>query len=153
MQDLDEKDCTILDMLQDNCRTSLTSMAKRIGLSIDSVTKRIKKMEKNALFHSRIQIRPRNLGFTNIVDVKIKLNNHSKKEIEMLIDNLIKNPRVAEVFSIGGLWDLSIVIVSKNAEDLEDVALEILKSFWDLLNNLRGLIWTIKICLMVRLFL
>ncbi len=135
MKDLDKKDCIILNILQNNCRTSLTKIAQEVSLSIDSVKKRIKKMEENKIFHPRIQIRPRNFGFVNIVDVKIKLYNHSKKIQKELIGYLLKNPRIPEVFSVSGEWDLSIVIISKDANDLDDIISDIKGRFGDIINS------------------
>ena len=121
MRCIDKKDCIILNTLQKNCRTSLTDLAKKVGLSIDSVKKRLFKMIQNNIFYPRIQIRPRGLGFSHIVDVKIKLTSHTKKDVEEFIEYLKKHPRVAEVFSVSGEWDISIVIISKDADDLGNV--------------------------------
>jgi len=118
MKELDEKDCVILNLLQENCRMSLTDISKKVGLSIDSVKKRIKKMIKNDIFFPKIQLRPRNFGFKNIVDIKIKLRNYSEKDIKEFIEYLKENPNVAEVFSISGDWNFSIVIIAKDAIDL-----------------------------------
>ena len=125
---LDAKDCLILNILQSNCRISLTDIAKQIGLSIDSTKKRIKKME-NLFFYPRVQIRPRKLGFSNIVDIKIKLNTYNEKEINKFLDYLKSNPRIVEIFSISGQWDLSMVVISKNADDLGNISLEIKNKF------------------------
>ena len=54
----------------------------------------------------------------NIVDIKIKLHNYSKKDIDSFIEFLIKNPNVAEVFSVSGEWDFSIVMLAKDAYHL-----------------------------------
>jgi len=137
MNKLDKKDCIILNILQENCRTTLTSIAKKVNLSIDSVRKRIKKME-NVIFHPRIQIRPRSLGFNYIVDVKIKFNNHSNEEINKLINYLQKHSRVAEIFSVGGEWDLSLVIVAKDATDFNNITLNIKKRFGKIINSWSG---------------
>lgn len=114
MVKLDEKDCIILNTLQKNCRITLTDIAKKVKLSIDSVKKRIKKME-NIVYYPKIQIRPRSLGFNNIVDVKIKLHNYTEKEILEFIDFLEKDPHVVELMSLSGGWDLTAVIISKDA--------------------------------------
>jgi Lrp/AsnC family leucine-responsive transcriptional regulator len=134
MPNLDEKDCIILNILQDNCRTSLTNIAKQIGLSVDSVKKRIKKME-NIIFHPKVQIRPRSLGFANIVDVKIKLSDHSKDKIKNFIQYLQEDPRIAEIFSVSGEWDLSIVIVSKDADDLGNITSAIKNKFGKMIHS------------------
>ena len=44
MGQIDEKDCKILNLLQEDCRMSLTNIAKEIGLSVDSTKKRINKL-------------------------------------------------------------------------------------------------------------
>lgn len=130
----DKKDGIILNILQKNCRTSLTDIAKQINLSIDSVKKRIKKME-NDIFYPRIQIRPRSLGFSNIVDVKIKLNNHSKEGVDSFITYLQENPQIAEVFSVSGEWDLSIVIISKDMSDLNSITSSIKNKFGRIISS------------------
>ncbi len=135
MKDLDKRDCIILKILQNDCRTSLTKIAKEVGLSVDSVKKRMKKMEENKIFHPRIQIRPRNFGFANIVDIKIKLCNHSKREREEFIKYLQENLRVAEIFGVSGEWDLSVVVISKDASDLDDVISRIKKRFGNIITS------------------
>ncbi|MBW2975064.1 Lrp/AsnC family transcriptional regulator [Candidatus Woesearchaeota archaeon] len=134
MRDFDEKDGIILNILQDNCRTSLTEISKKVDLSIDSVKKRIRKME-NVIFHPRIQIRPRSLGFSNIVDVKIKLSNHSKEEIDSFIKYLQDHPRIAEAFSVSGEWDLSIVIISRDADELDNITSSIKSKFGKIIGS------------------
>jgi Lrp/AsnC family transcriptional regulator, leucine-responsive regulatory protein len=128
MAKLDEKDSIILNLLQENCRISLTEIAKKIKLSVDSVKKRIKKMQ-GEIYYPKIQIRPRSLGFNNIVDIKIKLNNHSQKDFENFIEYLKNNERIPEVFRISGEWDISIVVIAKNTEDFDDITNEIKKKY------------------------
>ncbi len=128
-KELDEKDCVILNLLQENCRMSLTDISKKVGLSIDSVKKRIKRMIKDNIFFPKIQLRPRNFGFKNIVDIKIKLHNYSEKDIKEFIEYLKENPNVAEIFSISGDWNFSIVIIAKDAIDLGRIAGEIRNKF------------------------
>ena len=133
MKELDAIDCEILNLLQIDCRASFTYIAENVNLSIDSVKKRILKMLKNKVFWPRIQIRPRNFGFNNIVEVKISLYYDSMEGIEEFILYLRKHPRVAEIFSISGKWDLSIVIIAKNAIDLGTVTNEIKTKFGNLI--------------------
>ncbi|MDP7260350.1 MAG: Lrp/AsnC family transcriptional regulator [archaeon] len=135
MAKLDEKDCIILNMLQENCRVSLTDMAKRVGLSVDSVKKRVKKMENSKIFYPRVQIRPRHLGFENIVDVKIKLHNYTSDELSAFVKFLKDNQQVPEVFLVSGEWDLSLVIMAKNSEDLGELTASIRKRFGNIIRE------------------
>jgi Lrp/AsnC family transcriptional regulator, leucine-responsive regulatory protein len=135
MANLDEKDCMILNILQINCRTPLTKIAKTVGLSIDSVNKRIKRMLRDNIFHPKIQIRPRNIGYANIVDVKIRLQYSSEKEVREFISYLEAHPRVSEVFSTSGDWDFSIVIIAQNALDLGNITSEIRYKFGKMITS------------------
>jgi len=126
---LDQKNCTILNILQKNCRTSLTNIAKETGLSIDSVKKRIQRMIKEDIFDPKIQIRPRNFGFNNIVEVKIKLQDADSVLIKEFIEYLKENKHVAEVISISGEWDFTIVIISRDALHLGRITGEIRDKF------------------------
>lgn len=135
MYKLDKKDYLILDLLQQDCRMSLTKIAKKVGLSVDSVKKRMEKMLKNDIYHPQIQLRPRNFGFPNIVDVKIKISYSDEAEINRFIKYLITHPRVSEVFSISGEYDISITLIARNAIDLGEVTTEIRNKFGSLLTE------------------
>ncbi len=135
MTNLDKKNCIILNMLQENCRVSLTDMAKRVGLSVDSVKKRVKKMENSKIFYPRVQIRPRHFGFENIVDVKIKLYNYTDEDLNSFIKFLKENQQVPEVFLVSGEWDVSIVIMAKNSEDLGELTSSIRKRFGNIIRE------------------
>ena len=129
MMNLDEKNCLILNLLQEDCRISLTDIGKRVGLSVDSVTKRIKRMIREDVFFPKIQLRPRNFGFNNIVDVKIKLHNYEEKDIDSFVKYLKDNPYVAEIFSLSGAWNFSIVIISRDFKDLAKISKDIQSKF------------------------
>ena len=112
---LDDKNCAILRLLQENCRMSLTEISRNVGLSVDSVKKRINKMINENVFFPKIQLRPRNFGYNNVVDIKIKIQNYNEEEINEFITYLKEHPRVVELFSIAGDWNFSIVIIAKDA--------------------------------------
>jgi DNA-binding Lrp family transcriptional regulator len=86
-------------------------------------------MIKNHIFFPKIQIRPRNFGFSNIVDIKIKLHNYTKEELNEFIEYLSSNTRIAEMFKVSGDWDFSIVVIAKDAEDLAETTWKIRDKF------------------------
>lgn len=132
---LDQKDCMILNILQLDGRTTYTELSKRIGLSVDSIKKRVDKMKRERVFYPTIHIRPRYLGFSTVTDVKVKLGTHKKEEIDTFIEYLMNNPRVGEIFSVSGEWDLSLVMVSKNPIDFSEVSSEIKTKFGNLIQS------------------
>lgn len=129
MQQLDKKDCIILDLLQKNCRMKLTAIAKQADLSIDSVKKRIEKMIKNKVFYPKIQLRPRNFGFVNILAVNMRLQYSSEDEFLKFIAYLKSHPKVVEIMQTAGEWDISIVIISKDAIEFGKILSEIRGKF------------------------
>ena len=118
---LDEKNCRILNLLQEDCRMSFTEIGRRIGLSVDSVRKRIKAMKEKAIFKPKVHIRPRAIGFSNILDIKIKLHNYSAVQKKKFLSFLMDSQFIAEIFSVSGEWDLSIVIISKDIQNQGEI--------------------------------
>jgi len=114
---------------------SLTDISKKVGLSIDSVKKRIKRMIKDDIFFPKIQLRPRNFGFKNIVDIKIKLHNYSEKDIKEFVEFLEKTPYIVEMFSVSGDWDFSIVVIAKDALHLGEITMVIRDKFGNIISD------------------
>ena len=115
---LDETNCRILNLLQEDCRMSLTEIAKRVNLSVDSVRKRVANLKAKRIFYPRIILRPRGFGFSNVVDVKINFSNYDEQKIREFADYVFNHPRVTEAFYISGEWDFTLVIIAKDNEDL-----------------------------------
>jgi len=130
----DEKNCKILELLQKDCRISLTDIAKKIGLSVDSTKKRIDKLN-GEIFFPKIQLRPRHFGYNNVVDVRIKLHNYTEKELNEFIEYLKSNPYIVEIISTAGQWNLSLVLIAKDAMDLGVKTDAIKKKFGRIINE------------------
>ena len=113
---MDEKNCEILKILHKNSRTSLTEISNSVGLSIDAVNKRIQKMIEHKIFAPTVLLRHRYCGFHNVVEIKVKLQNLDKEEeFTRFISYLKEHSRVTEVFSIAGEWDMTIVLLARDA--------------------------------------
>ncbi|MBT3582350.1 Lrp/AsnC family transcriptional regulator [Candidatus Woesearchaeota archaeon] len=126
---LDEKDRKILMILQENARESLTAISRKIGLSVDAVHQRIKKMMANHIFDNQIQLVPHNFGYPMIADVKIKLKNASEKDTNTFVSYLRAHPRVIDLMQIMGDWDFTCILIAKDANDLAEVTNEIRYKF------------------------
>ena len=140
MQELDKKDLIILGLLQKNCRMKLTAIAKEANLSVDSVKKRIEKMIKNKIFYPRIQLRPRNFGFANILTVNMRLQYSSEEEFLRFIAYLKSHPNVVEIIQTAGEWDLFIVVISKDAIEFGKILSEIRGKFGKMIVSLSTLL-------------
>lgn len=135
MAKLDKKDKIILLELHKNARISLTNLAKKASLSIDSTKKRMERMYRESVYKPICLIRHRNIGFKNVVNVMIKLQNINEEKYSRFIDFLKKNDRVTEIFSVAGEYDLSIVIIARDAIDQDDVTKQIRHKFGDIIQS------------------
>ena len=114
---------------------SLTEIAKKVNLSVDSVKKRIDKMIKDEVFYPKIQLRSRHFGFNNVVDIRIKLHNHTSEIMKEFVEYLKKDPFVIEMFALSGEWDFAIVILARNAEHLANITDQIRNKFSKIINT------------------
>ena len=137
---LDEKDKKILMILQENGREQLTNIAKKVNLSIDSVHKRIKEMQRKGIFESGIFIEPRAIGFPLIADIKIKLQNITEKQKEQFINYLKGHKRVIELLSVMGDFDLTCVLIAKDTNELDEISTEIRQKYSNLIADWKGIL-------------
>ena len=137
---LDNKDKQLLTLLQENSRSSLTELSKALNLSIDSTHKRLKKLIKEEIVYFHALIDPKKIGYDLIVNIQIKLNNISEEELTKLINFLKNHPRVIELISILGDYDLTCVIIAKNTIELEELSREIRQKFKNIIADWRTVI-------------
>src|SRR3989338_2801941 len=137
---LNEKDRLILMILQKNARESLTHIAKQVGLSIDSVNKRIKEMQRKKIFEFWTAIDPKAIGFPLTIDIKIKLQNITEDAKNQFINHLKNHPRVIDLFSTVGDTDITCVFIAKNAPEFEKISTEIRQKFSNIIADWRGIL-------------
>lgn len=137
---LDEKDKKILMVLQEDGRAQLTVIARKVGLSIDSVHKRIKEMKRKGIFETGIFIEPRAIGYPLLMDVKVKLKNVSENERNSLIDYLMKHKNVVELLAVMGDYDFTCVLIAKDSNDLEEISTKIRQKFKELIMEWKGIL-------------
>jgi DNA-binding Lrp family transcriptional regulator len=135
---LDEKDRKILMILQKNARENLTVIARQVGLSIDSVHKRIKKMQKANVFQQSIKINPVIVGYPLVSDIRIRLRNTHAAKVDKMISYLRAHPNIINLFRMMGEWDIICVMVGKDAPDLNKTSLEIRDKFADIISDWRS---------------
>ena len=140
---LDEIDRRILNILAQNSRSKLTKIAKEIQLSVDSTKKRIEKLEKDGVIKKyTIQINDARIGYNFGVHIYAKLKNVTKERYEEFISYMQKNPRVINLMSMLGDYDIYIVIVAKNTAEMDKMKLELMQKFTDLIGDWKEVLVT-----------
>lgn len=126
---LDDIDRKILDILSQDSRTSLTSIARSVNRSIDSVNKRIKELRRKGIFEFGVFIEPRNIGYPFVADVKIKLHNITQKEKDSFITYLKGHPHVIDLISLMGDFDFTAVVIAKDAKQLDHISTQVRQKY------------------------
>jgi len=117
----DEKDLSILRILQKDAKLSIRDIALRINLSPTPTHERIKRLEKIGIIK----------GYTTVVDRKkidkgmmvicmVALNVHNKKTAGIFIEQVSKLKEVVEFYNISGEFDFMLKILAANMDDFHE---------------------------------
>ncbi len=121
---LDELDLKILRTLQSNGRTKRNVLAEEVGLSIPSVSDRLKKLEENGIIEGYYtKVKRQAFGFDILAFIVIMMD--SSKHYKDLIKHVEKQPNVIECYSVLGEGSHVLKVAVKNTESLEKLLSEI----------------------------
>ena len=129
MVKLDVKDKKILYELDCDSRQPFSSIAKKVGLSKDSVIYRVKKLRSDGIikqFHTVID--SSKLGFKSF-RLYLKLQNTTPKKENDIIKFLKSQKIVVWFVSIDGEFDLGVWILVKSINDMNKLWKELLEKY------------------------
>jgi Lrp/AsnC family leucine-responsive transcriptional regulator len=121
---LDDSDIQILKTLQINGRTKRNELAERVGLSVPSVSERLKKLEDNKIiegYYAKVSKQAFGLDIVAFILVIMDSSKHYKD----LIKHVDKHPSILECNSVLGEGSHLLKVVVKNTEALEKLLSEI----------------------------
>lgn len=111
---VDLKDRKILYELDKNSRQSYSQLAKKVGLSQESIRYRVNRLIQNKVifkFFTKIDVSKLGLTFYKVL---IKFHNINEQKKEEIINYLVKQPIVNWAVATDGPYDISFVILVKN---------------------------------------
>jgi len=132
---LDLKDRKILYELDRNSRQTFHQIAKKVGLSKDSVIYRINKLQREGIikqFHTIIDTGK--LGFISF-RLYIKLQNTTPEKEKEIIEFLKKQKNVTWLVSIDGEYDLGLWILTKSIKEMNKLWKSILEKYNDFIEK------------------
>lgn len=121
---LDELDINILKTLQVNGRTKRNELAEQVGLSVPSVSERLKKLEDNKIiegYYTKVNKQAFGLDIQAFILVIMDSSKHYKD----LIKHVEKHPNILECHSVLGEGSHLLKVLVKNTESLEKLLSEI----------------------------
>ncbi|NQZ85033.1 MAG: AsnC family transcriptional regulator [Nanoarchaeales archaeon] len=124
---LDIKDKKILDILSEDSRTPISQIAKKVMVSRDIVSYKIKRFQNQGLitkFYTRIDYKKLNY---EVYHVFFMVDN--SKGVKDLVDTLKMDSRTYSVFEYSDHWDLEWIILVKNVQELDEIVTDIQAKF------------------------
>jgi Lrp/AsnC family leucine-responsive transcriptional regulator len=121
---LDNLDIQILKTLQVNGRTKRNELAEQVGLSVPSVSDRLKKLEDNKIIEGYFtKVNKQAFGLDIMAFILVIMD--SSKHYKDLIKHVDKHQSILECHSVLGEGSHLLKVLVKNTEALEKLLSEI----------------------------
>jgi Lrp/AsnC family leucine-responsive transcriptional regulator len=125
MIQLDEIDCRILDILQQEGRISILDLADRVGLSATPCARRVKHLEEEGVIERYAAVlNPHVLGKRLDVFVNVRLRNSTSEAIEVFERAIQSMPEVVECYLVTGNYDYLVHIRVADIDDFKSYVRE-----------------------------
>lgn len=122
MQSLDVIDLTILQILQENARSSFKEIAERLGVSRVTIYERVRKLMDNDIiegFHVRVNAHRIGYPVTAIVGLITTQGSEAYRTIE----ELQQLSEVEQIHVVTGRYDYLVTVRARDNEDLQLILL------------------------------
>ncbi|PLW81915.1 AsnC family transcriptional regulator [Kineobactrum sediminis] len=118
---LTKQDVQILKMLQRDATTSTASIAEKINLSQSPCWRRINRLEEDGLIRQRVALLDRAaLGMDVVVFATINLTSTGRQNLLTFEQDIVRHPEVMECYTMTGIWDYMLKIVTRDIRHYED---------------------------------
>ena len=117
---LDETDRRILSVLQRDARTSMRKISEEVGVSLGTVSNRVRKLEGAGVIRGyAVLLDPEKIGWDLNVVIGLRIQKGRLIEIQ---EKIAKDPRVYGVYDVTGDFDSMVVARARDRSDLDDLS-------------------------------
>lgn len=132
---MDTIDRSILQALADDARMGMTAVAERAKVTLDTATRRLRRLEKNGVITGyRIAVDHHQLQRTSYY-LLLYLNFVSAERLEAMLAYLRTNAAVVYIIKMLGEWDYDVSIELENQAAYRTFMTELLKRFSDVIKD------------------
>lgn len=118
---LDATDCELLRLLQDDARTPVAELARRVGLSAPGVQKRLRRLEQQGVVtRYAARVSREAVGLDLMCFVQVTLAHHQPATVAGFRKAVASLPDVLECHHLTGDYDYLLKVVVPNHKALED---------------------------------
>jgi Lrp/AsnC family transcriptional regulator len=118
---LSKQDVAILKLLQKDATLSTASIAEQINISQSPCWRRINRLEHQGLIRQRVALLDRSaLGMEVVVFATINLTSSGRQNLLAFEQEIVRHPEVIECYTMTGIWDYMLKIVTRDIRHYED---------------------------------
>ena len=119
-QKLAKQDIEILKLLQKDASISTGAIAERVNISQSPCWRRINRLEQEGIIKQKVAILDRAaLGMDVVVFATINLTGTGRQNLEAFEREIVRHPEVVECYTMTGIWDYMLKIVTKDIRHYE----------------------------------
>ncbi len=120
--ELDRTDRQLLDLLQQDARRSLESLAGEVSLSAPAVQRRIRRMRDAGVITGEVvTVDPAAVGLAMTFVVIVELERERAEQIDAFRQKLAREPRVQQCYYVTGEGDFVIIALARSMDDFESL--------------------------------
>ena len=120
---MDDRDVRILRVLEKNARNSFAEIARGLGVSIDTVTKRYRKMlEMGVLKRTTILMDPRALEVETIASLELEID---YSRVDELVERIRGLPGIIFCTQSLGRKDIFAIVFLESVEELSRISFQL----------------------------
>lgn len=127
--DADQKDIAILDLLQRDAGLSTAAIAEKVALSQSPCWRRISRLEEQGVIRQRVALLDRErLGMDVVVFATVNLTSTGRQNLLRFEEDIVRYPEVMECYTMTGIWDYLLKIVTRDVRHYERFVRETLSA-------------------------
>jgi Lrp/AsnC family transcriptional regulator, leucine-responsive regulatory protein len=122
---LDDIDCRILEVLQDDARISNVDLAARVGLSPSPCLRRVRDLEERGVVRRYVALLdPGAVGLGVSVFVQVRLERQAERGLDLFETHILERPEVMECYLMTGDADYLVRVVVPDVAAFERFLLD-----------------------------
>lgn len=118
---LNRTDIKILRQLQSDASISTSALAEQLNISQSPCWRRINRIEQEGLIRKRVALLDRRaLGMEVVVFSTVSLTANGRQNLEEFEREIVRYPEVVECYTMAGIWDYMLKIITRDIAHYED---------------------------------
>ena len=118
---LSKADIELLKLVQADASLSTGALAERLNLTQSPCWRRINRIESEGIIRRRVALLDRQaLGMEVVVFATVSLTANGRQNMEAFEREIVVHPEVMECYTMAGIWDYMLKIVTRNISHYEN---------------------------------